>query len=66
MALFFLLTIVSAVAEAHVHPGRSGAHTVFAILFIVLTLAHVIINRKAFRKNITGTSKKAKLTPDIG
>lgn len=58
MALFFLLTVFSAIAEAHVHPGSSGTHTIFAILFIVATLGHVAINRKAFVKHLVGMPKK--------
>jgi hypothetical protein len=46
MILLFLIAIVTGFAEAHIHPVRSGIHTILAILFIISTLIHVILNRK--------------------
>jgi hypothetical protein len=50
MGILFVVTLVSGFAEAHVHPGRSGLHTVAAVIFVALTLMHVVINRKAISR----------------
>ncbi|POZ59390.1 hypothetical protein C1O63_0703 [Dehalococcoides mccartyi] len=34
MAVLFLATIITGIAEAHVHPGNSGHHVAVAIAFI--------------------------------
>jgi hypothetical protein len=47
MMALFLITVISGFAESHVHPGNTGIHTVMAVLFVVSTLAHGVINRKA-------------------
>jgi hypothetical protein len=58
MAISFLLTVITGLAESHVHPDRSGIHTVFAILFIVSTLTHVVINRKSLARHLSGPARK--------
>jgi hypothetical protein len=57
MALSFLFTVTTGFAEAHVHPGRSGVHTPLAIIFLIATLTHVVINHKAFFKHFSTTLK---------
>ncbi len=59
MIALFSMTIFTGFAEGHVHPGKSGIHTVLAILFVASTLAHVIINRKAFMRYFAGVPKTA-------
>jgi len=59
MALLFLLTIVTGIAESYVHPGQSGIHTVMAILFIIIILIHIIINRKALVRYFFAKTPKA-------
>jgi hypothetical protein len=59
MVVLFLLTVITGFAEDHVHPGESGIHTVFSILFIVSVFIHSAINRKAFFRYLTVGIKKA-------
>jgi len=50
-----LLTIIIGIAEAHVHPGTlPGAHIFVASLFVLVTIVHLILNRKAVLKYIRG------------
>jgi len=58
MVVLFLATIITAVAELHVHPGSSGHHIITAILFIAATLTHVVINRKLFTRYLLGSARK--------
>ena len=58
-AVLFLLTVITGIAESHVHPGNTGVHVVMAILFIASTLAHVVVNRKPFARYLMGSAKKA-------
>jgi hypothetical protein len=53
MGILFVVTVVSGIAELHVHPGQSGLHTVAAVLLVTITLIHVIINRKAISRYFT-------------
>ncbi len=59
MGAFFIFTVITGIAESHVHPGQSGSHTVIAILFIVSIFLHVLINRNAFMKYFAGKTLKA-------
>jgi hypothetical protein len=59
MAVLFLATFISGFAEAHVHPGDSGHHTVIAILFMITICAHVSINFKAFTRYFGTPVKKS-------
>jgi hypothetical protein len=59
MAVLFLATIITGIAEAHVHPGRSGVHIVIAVLFITATLTHIAVNWKTFLRYFMGVDKKA-------
>jgi len=58
MAAFFFFTIITGIAESHIHPGHSGSHTVIAIIFIVSTLVHILINRKAFVRYFSSKTLK--------
>jgi hypothetical protein len=59
MGILFLVTIISGIAESHVHPGNSGLHTVVAVLFVISIIIHVAINRKSFsRYLLTGSTNK--------
>jgi hypothetical protein len=50
-----LLTIILGFAEAHAQPGELPvAHITVAVLFVVLCLVHIVINRKAVLKYIRG------------
>jgi hypothetical protein len=62
MLILFLLTVITGFAEAHVHPGQSGIHTPLAILFILSSVFHIVINRKPFARHFTGTPQKADKT----
>ena len=57
MAILFLATIVTGIAEGHVHPGNSGSHIVVAILFIASTITHIVINRKAFVRYLSTSNR---------
>ncbi len=57
LAVLLLLTIVTGFAEMHVHPGDSGLHVVVAVLFILSTLVHVVMNRKSFFRYFSSTYK---------
>jgi hypothetical protein len=59
MAAFFIFTVITGIAESHIHPGRSGSHTVIAVIFIVSTSVHILINRKAFFRYFSGKTLKA-------
>ena len=59
MLVFFVMTVISGFAEAHVHPGRSGIHTPLAILFVVFTLTHMIINRKSIARHMAVFPRKS-------
>ncbi|AMU87348.1 hypothetical protein [Dehalococcoides mccartyi] len=54
MAVLFLATIITGIAEAHVHPGHSGHHVAVAIAFIASILIHVGLNRKSFARYLSG------------
>ena len=54
MMVLFLLTFITGLAEAHVHPGESGIHTPLAILFVVVTVVHVALNWKAMGRYLGG------------
>jgi hypothetical protein len=58
MILFFVITVITGFAEAHVHPGRSGIHTPMAILFVVFILTHMIINRKSIARHMAVYPRK--------
>jgi len=58
MVVLFLATIFSGLAESHVHYGRPGLHIFIAVLFILATLAHTIVNRRAPARNLMGAPKK--------
>jgi hypothetical protein len=58
IVILFPITVISGIAESHIHPGKSGVHTFFAILFILSTLAHVAISRKSLIKHFTGPVRK--------
>jgi hypothetical protein len=58
MMVFFLLTVITGLAESHIHPGRSGSHTMIAIILIVSTLVHILINRKAISRYFSGKTAK--------
>ncbi len=50
-----LLMIILAIAEAHVEPGEMPvAHIVMSVIFIVTTIVHLVINRKAVMKYMRG------------
>jgi hypothetical protein len=59
MVILFIATIITGIAEGHVHPGRSGVHTVMAVLFIITALTHVAVNRKSFFRHFMSLDKKA-------
>jgi len=59
MVVLFFLTVITGFAKSRVHPGESGIHTVLAVLFVVSTFTHAVINRKAFFKYLAVSSKKA-------
>ncbi len=50
MGILFVATVVSGIAESHVHPGKSGLHTVMALLFVAVALIHIMLNRKAISR----------------
>jgi hypothetical protein len=55
MAVSCILTIIVGIAEAQ--PGHGGlpvAHIFFAAIFILATVIHLIINRKAVMKCVKG------------
>ncbi|AAW39202.1 hypothetical protein X793_07195 [Dehalococcoides mccartyi CG4] len=54
MAVLFLATIITGIAEAHVHPGNSGHHVAVAIAFIASILIHLVLNRKSFSRYLSG------------
>ncbi len=58
MAVLFSVTVISGIAEAHVHPGSSGLHTIMAVLFIVSILTHIVVNRKALARYLTTPAKQ--------
>jgi len=65
MAVFFLFTVITGVAESHIHPGQSGSHTVISIFFVISILVHILINRKAFVRYFSGKPLKTEQTvPD--
>ena len=50
-----ILTIIIGIAEAHVHPTTLPvAHIVVASLFTLICIVHIVINRKAVMRYITG------------
>jgi len=53
----FLITVFSGFVESQIHPGNSGIHTVTAVLFVVSTLVHGVINRKAIFRHLTGPAR---------
>lgn len=59
MVVLFFVTIITGFAEAHVHPGQSGIHTPLAVLFVIFSITHGAINRKALAKHFAGATKKA-------
>ena len=58
MAVSFLATVITGFAESHVHPGSAGFHTVVAIIFVISTLTHVVINRKLMARHLMNPAKK--------
>ncbi len=52
MIILFLVTVITGIAES------GGLHTGVAILFVISTLAHVIVNRKPFARYLVVTVKK--------
>ncbi|MCF7635016.1 MAG: hypothetical protein LLF82_000494 [Dehalococcoides mccartyi] len=54
MAVLFLATIITGIAEAHVHPGNSSHHVAVAIAFIASILIHLVLNRKSFSRYLSG------------
>ena len=60
MVVLFFLTIITGIAEGHVHPGRSGVHTPIAVFFIAAALTHVVVNHKPFLRYFMGLDKKAR------
>jgi hypothetical protein len=59
MVFLFFLSVVTGLAEAHVHPGDAGHHIITVILFVILALTHILINRKPFARYFTVAVKKA-------
>jgi hypothetical protein len=59
MVILFFATFITGFAEAHVHPGQSGIHTPLAVLFVIFTLTHGVINRRALARHFAGAAKKA-------
>ena len=47
MFVLFIATIVVAVVESHVHPGRAEHHVLITGAFIIVTVIHIVLNRKA-------------------
>jgi hypothetical protein len=58
-ALLFIATIITGFAVTDVHRTDGGPHTGVAILFILATLAHVVVNRKSMIKHLIGSTKKS-------
>jgi hypothetical protein len=58
MTILFLATVITGFAEGHIHPGDSGHHTVIAILFVISTVTHAAINRKAFARHFNSPAQK--------
>lgn len=58
MAVLFLVTFITGLAESHVHPGQSGIHTPLAIILFALGITHFSLNFKAFKKYLGLTDKK--------
>jgi hypothetical protein len=58
MAVLFFVSVITGFAESHVHPGSSGHHTVFSVLFMVVVFAHMALNSRAFRSYLFSSVKK--------
>jgi hypothetical protein len=52
-----LLMIIIGFAEAHVHPGELASHHIaMAVIFTIVCLVHVILNRKAVMRYVRGNN----------
>ncbi len=58
MTALFLTTIIIAIVESHVHPGRADHHIIVAVLFIVSAIAHVVLNWRTFVRYLGGWAAK--------
>jgi hypothetical protein len=62
MAVLFLATIFSGIAESQIHPGSAGHHIFITLLFISITLVHLALNRKALLHYVGDNRKTAPRT----
>jgi hypothetical protein len=60
MLFLFFATVITGFAEGHIHPGQSGIHTVLAVLFVISTVTHMVVNRKSLVRHFMGTPGKAR------
>jgi hypothetical protein len=49
--ILLIVSTVSGLVEAHVHPGEAGAHVIISLLFVVLMIAHIKANWKALSRH---------------
>ncbi|HOW85211.1 MAG TPA: hypothetical protein P5119_08820 [Candidatus Aminicenantes bacterium] len=52
MFVLFIATIVVAVVEGRLHPGRAEHHVLVAGAFIIVTVIHIVLNRKALARQL--------------
>jgi hypothetical protein len=59
MVILFVATIITGFASSNVNPDGGGPHTGVAILFIISTIAHSVVNRKLLVRHVLGPAKNA-------
>jgi hypothetical protein len=59
MVLLFLAMLITGLAESNAHAGSAGFYTPLAILFVVSTLTHIVVNRKPMVRHLMIQAKKA-------
>ncbi len=52
MFVLFMATFVVAFVEGRVHPGHAELHVMIAVAFFAATAVHVVLNRKAFARQL--------------
>ena len=57
MVVLFLATIVTGIAELHVHSDSSAHHVFIAVLFFISVCVHSWLNRKALIKHFSRASR---------
>lgn len=57
MVVLFLATVITGIAESHVHPGSSGHHVFISVPFLISVCVHVWLNRKAFIKHFSRANR---------